>query len=122
MTRLALHGLLPLFVLLLPGCKSALVKYEAVEVPGPVRYVGIPNRYTERLELPEQALLRCTWQDRPTICNDDLRADRDALRDLVERANTDRAAVEKLSGRALKRNKDHAEGQGKAGSEEARGQ
>ena len=51
-----------------------------------------------------------------------LLADRDALRDLVERANTDRAAVEKLSGRALKRNKDHAEGQGKAGSEEARGQ
>jgi hypothetical protein len=120
-TLIARLGLLLLCALLLPGCGKQLVRYQHVEVPGPVRYVGIPSQYTEDLELPAQPMLRCQWRGEPTTCNDDLRAERDALRDIVDRANADRKATRDLSGRALKRNRDHGrkEGQdeGEAGGE-----
>lgn len=80
--------LLGLLILALAGCKSAPPKVEVVEVPGPTRYVAIPDELTRPCPIEQKA------NNSPIEAVRVAKARKDAL----EACNRDKARIRAIEG------------------------
>lgn len=84
-----------------------MFRLQPIEVPHR-QYVAIDSDYTDPLERWAAPEKRCTWVDAktqsmiPTWCNEDRETVLEACMLVVDKADEDRAAVAKLSNRAVK--------------------
>lgn len=91
-------GLISLFVLVLVGCTSPLVKTEIVKVPV-TQFIDIPEAYTAIREQPSRPTPNCidVVTKEKVLCNIQIVWLLDQTVDQLNRANADKQAIASIS-------------------------